>query len=194
MRDDARRKPRSHSFCKAQIRLQKTESEPRWASLSWFDVTPVPPVRISPGRTVIFDIVEYITMEWTMPKESRICRICRRDKSRICRIWRGDYSTESRICRICLVWLFKSKNICGRSCLVRSQVALFVFIQRESGAQRDTKAPKDLNRRVLYTYKKFSRTSGGRCLLEGWTTSCDMLCKGFVEDFTRLTDLCNFII
>jgi hypothetical protein len=27
---------------------------------------------------VIFDIVEYIIMEWTMPNESRICRICRR--------------------------------------------------------------------------------------------------------------------
>jgi hypothetical protein len=26
---------------------------------------------------VIFDIVEYIIMEWTMPNESRICRICR---------------------------------------------------------------------------------------------------------------------
>jgi hypothetical protein len=27
---------------------------------------------------VIFDIVEYIIMEWTMPNESRLCRICRR--------------------------------------------------------------------------------------------------------------------
>jgi hypothetical protein len=27
---------------------------------------------------VIFDIAEYIIMEWTMPNESRICRICRR--------------------------------------------------------------------------------------------------------------------
>jgi hypothetical protein len=27
---------------------------------------------------VIFDIVEYIIMEWTMLNESRICRICRR--------------------------------------------------------------------------------------------------------------------
>ncbi len=27
---------------------------------------------------MIFDIVEYIIMEWTMPNESRICRICRR--------------------------------------------------------------------------------------------------------------------
>jgi hypothetical protein len=26
---------------------------------------------------VIFDIAEYIIMEWTMPNESRICRICR---------------------------------------------------------------------------------------------------------------------
>ncbi len=26
---------------------------------------------------MIFDIVEYIIMEWTMPNESRICRICR---------------------------------------------------------------------------------------------------------------------
>jgi hypothetical protein len=26
---------------------------------------------------VIFDIVEYIIMEWTMPNESRIFRICR---------------------------------------------------------------------------------------------------------------------
>ena len=42
------------------------------------DVTPVPPVPISQGRTVIFDIVGYIIMEWTMPNESRICRICRR--------------------------------------------------------------------------------------------------------------------
>ncbi len=25
-----------------------------------------------------FDIVEYIIMEWTMPNESRRCRICRR--------------------------------------------------------------------------------------------------------------------
>ena len=33
---------------------------------------------ISRGRTVIFDIVEYIIMEWTLPNESRICRICRR--------------------------------------------------------------------------------------------------------------------
>jgi hypothetical protein len=31
-----------------------------------FDVTSVPPVPISRGRTVIFDIVEYIIMEWTM--------------------------------------------------------------------------------------------------------------------------------
>jgi hypothetical protein len=42
------------------------------------DVTPVPPVPFSRGRTVIFDIVEYVVMEWTMPNESRICRICRR--------------------------------------------------------------------------------------------------------------------
>ena len=27
---------------------------------------------------MIFDIVDYIIMEWTMPNESRICRICRR--------------------------------------------------------------------------------------------------------------------
>ena len=27
---------------------------------------------------MIFDIVEYIIMEWTMPNESRIRRICRR--------------------------------------------------------------------------------------------------------------------
>jgi hypothetical protein len=27
---------------------------------------------------VIFDIVEYIVMGWTMPNESRTCRICRR--------------------------------------------------------------------------------------------------------------------
>ncbi len=27
---------------------------------------------------MIFDIVEYIIMEWTMPNESRICRMCRR--------------------------------------------------------------------------------------------------------------------
>jgi hypothetical protein len=27
---------------------------------------------------VIFDIVEYIIMEWTMPNERRICRICSR--------------------------------------------------------------------------------------------------------------------
>ncbi len=27
---------------------------------------------------MIFDIVEYIIMEWTMPNESRTCRICRR--------------------------------------------------------------------------------------------------------------------
>ena len=27
---------------------------------------------------MIFDIVEYIMMEWTMPNESRICRIWRR--------------------------------------------------------------------------------------------------------------------
>ena len=43
-----------------------------------FDVTPVPLVPISRGRTVIFGIVEYIIMEWTMPNESRICRIWRR--------------------------------------------------------------------------------------------------------------------
>jgi len=27
---------------------------------------------------MIFDIVEYIIMEWTIPNEIRICRICRR--------------------------------------------------------------------------------------------------------------------
>jgi hypothetical protein len=27
---------------------------------------------------VILDIVEYIILGWTMPNESRICRICRR--------------------------------------------------------------------------------------------------------------------
>ncbi len=27
---------------------------------------------------MIFDILEYIIMEWTMPNESRICRICMR--------------------------------------------------------------------------------------------------------------------
>ncbi len=27
---------------------------------------------------MIFDIGEYIIMEWTMPNESRLCRICRR--------------------------------------------------------------------------------------------------------------------
>ena len=27
---------------------------------------------------MIFDFVQYIIMEWTMPNESRICRICRR--------------------------------------------------------------------------------------------------------------------
>ncbi len=27
---------------------------------------------------MIFDIVEYFIMEWTIPNESRICRICRR--------------------------------------------------------------------------------------------------------------------
>jgi hypothetical protein len=43
-----------------------------------FKLNPVPPVSIPGGRTVIFDIVEYIIMEWTMPNESRICRICRR--------------------------------------------------------------------------------------------------------------------
>jgi len=36
-----------------------------------FDVTPVPTSR---GRTVIFDIVEYIIMQWTMPNRSRICK------------------------------------------------------------------------------------------------------------------------
>jgi hypothetical protein len=36
------------------------------------------PVPISRGRTVIFDIVEYIIMEWTIPNEIRIFRICRR--------------------------------------------------------------------------------------------------------------------
>ena len=54
---------KSHPFCKSQIRLLKTESEPQWVSLSSFDVTPVPPVRISRGSTVIFDIVEYIIMD-----------------------------------------------------------------------------------------------------------------------------------
>ncbi len=34
------------------------------------DVTPVPPVPISWGRTVVFVIVEYIIMEWTMPNEA----------------------------------------------------------------------------------------------------------------------------
>ena len=58
----------------SQIRLWKTESETRWVSLSSFDVTPVPFVPTSRGRTVIFDIVECIIMEWTMPNESRICR------------------------------------------------------------------------------------------------------------------------
>ncbi len=42
----------------------------------------VPPVPISRGRTVIYDIVEYIIMEWTVPNESRIWRICRR----VCRV------------------------------------------------------------------------------------------------------------
>ena len=37
-------------------------------------VTPVPPVPISRGRTVIFDMLAYIIMELTMPNESRICR------------------------------------------------------------------------------------------------------------------------
>ena len=32
---------------------------------------------ISPGRTVIFDIVEYIIIECTMPIESQICKLCR---------------------------------------------------------------------------------------------------------------------
>ena len=27
---------------------------------------------------MIFDIVEHVIMEWTMPNESRICKICRR--------------------------------------------------------------------------------------------------------------------
>ncbi len=27
---------------------------------------------------MIFDIVEFIILEWTMPNESRICKICRR--------------------------------------------------------------------------------------------------------------------
>ena len=35
-------------------------------------LTPVPPVPNSRGRTVIFDIVEYVIMEWTIPNESRI--------------------------------------------------------------------------------------------------------------------------
>jgi hypothetical protein len=42
--------------------------------MSCFDATPVPFVPISRGRTVIFDIVEYIIMELTMPNDSRICR------------------------------------------------------------------------------------------------------------------------
>jgi hypothetical protein len=45
--------------------------------LSWFDVTPASsPCSYFSRRTVIFDIVEYIIMEWTtwMPNESRICR------------------------------------------------------------------------------------------------------------------------
>lgn len=58
--------------------LVHNASEPRWASLSLFDVPLVPPVPISRGRTVIFYVVEYLIMEWTMPNESRICRICRR--------------------------------------------------------------------------------------------------------------------
>jgi hypothetical protein len=30
---------------------------------------------------VIFDTVEYIIMEWTMPNDSQICKICRRQSS-----------------------------------------------------------------------------------------------------------------
>ncbi len=37
------------------------------------DVSLVLTVPISRGRTVIFDILEYIVMEWTMPKEHQIC-------------------------------------------------------------------------------------------------------------------------
>ncbi len=80
MHADVRRK--SHSFCKAQIRLYKTESEPRWASLSSFDVTPVPPIPISRELTVIFDIVEYIikkvrrvllaSLSWSSMRQKRI--------------------------------------------------------------------------------------------------------------------------
>jgi hypothetical protein len=33
-------------------------------------MTSVPPVPIARGRTVIFDIVVYIMMEWTTPNES----------------------------------------------------------------------------------------------------------------------------
>ncbi len=36
----------------------------RWVSLSWIDVTPVLPVPVSRERTVIFDIVEYILVQW----------------------------------------------------------------------------------------------------------------------------------
>jgi hypothetical protein len=38
---------------------------------------PLFPFLDSKGRTVIFDIVEYIIMEWTMPNEGRIYRVCR---------------------------------------------------------------------------------------------------------------------
>jgi hypothetical protein len=64
-----------NSFCKVQIRLSKSQSESRWVSLSWFDVTPVPPVPISWERTSIFDVVEDTIMEWTMPNANRVCRL-----------------------------------------------------------------------------------------------------------------------
>jgi len=52
---------------------------------------------------VIFDIVEYLIMEWTMPTESRTWRIC-------------------RICRRVLILKKKKKSVAGAASLPQSSI------------------------------------------------------------------------
>jgi hypothetical protein len=57
---------------------------------------------------VIFDIVEYIIMEWTMPNERRICRICRR----------GAYPTK------------KKKSVAGQFVAVKYTSGTYCWTQK----------------------------------------------------------------
>ncbi len=74
---------RVHSVHSVKLRGDRSGCRKQNLSLDGPSVTS-PPVPVSRARTVIFDIVEYIIMEWTMPNESRICRL------RICRSWAGS--------------------------------------------------------------------------------------------------------